>query len=57
VNTIDVTDLDATVHAVTDGGGTIALPKHAVPTVGWLTYCKDTDGNLFGLMQSDPSAG
>jgi len=39
-----------------DGGGTVALAKHAVPTVGWLAYCKDTDGNLFGLMQSDPTA-
>ncbi len=57
VNTIDVGDLDAMVHAVTDSGGTIAVPKHAVPSVGWLAYCKDTDGNLFGLMQSDPGAG
>lgn len=56
VNTIDVPDLDATIRAVTDGGGTVALAKHAVPTVGWLAYCKDTDGNLFGLMQSDPTA-
>jgi len=36
VNTIDVVDLDATVRVVTDNGGTVALPKHAVPTVGWL---------------------
>lgn len=56
VNTIDVTDLDSTVATVTAHGGTIALEKHAVPTVGWLAYCKDPDGNLFGMMQSDPSA-
>jgi uncharacterized protein len=56
VNTIDVGDLDATVEAVTRNGGTVALEKHAVPTVGWLAYCKDPDGNLFGMMQSDPAA-
>lgn len=32
------------------------LPVAAVPTVGWLAYRKDTDGNLFGVMQSDPGA-
>jgi predicted enzyme related to lactoylglutathione lyase len=56
VNTIGVADLDATVQAVTGLGGTIALEKHAVPTVGWLAYCKDTDGNLFGVLQPDDNA-
>ena len=28
----------------------------AVPGVGWLAYAKDTEGNIFGLMQADPSA-
>lgn len=23
----------------------------------WLAYCKDTEGNIFGMMQDDPSAG
>ena len=34
----------------------LALPKMAVPGVGWLAYVKDTEGNLFGLMQADPGA-
>ena len=33
-----------------------ALPKMPIPGVGWLAYLKDTEGNVFGLMQSDPSA-
>jgi uncharacterized protein len=37
-------------------GGHIALPKMAVPCVGWLAYVKDTEGNILGLMQSDSSA-
>jgi len=28
----------------------------AVPGVGWMAYCKDTEGKTFGLMQSDPNA-
>ena len=35
---------------------TIALPKMAVPTVGWLAYCKDTEGNIFGMIQMDAEA-
>jgi predicted enzyme related to lactoylglutathione lyase len=37
-------------------GGTVALPKMPVPGVGWLAYAKDTEGNIFGMMQSDPGA-
>jgi uncharacterized protein len=28
----------------------------AIPGVGWLAYAKDTEGNIFGFMQSDPAA-
>lgn len=56
VCTVDVADLDAMVTKVTASGGSIALPKMAVPTVGWLAYGKDTEGNLFGMMQMDEKA-
>lgn len=55
-NTIDVADLDAAVGKVVAAGGTITNPKHAVPGVGWLAYATDTEGNPFGMMQSDESA-
>ena len=56
VNTIGVADVDATVASVETNGGMCVLPKTAIPGVGWLAYCKDIEGNMFGLMQSDPSA-
>jgi predicted enzyme related to lactoylglutathione lyase len=28
----------------------------AIPGVGYLAYCQDTEGNTFGIMQADPSA-
>ncbi|MCX6619643.1 MAG: VOC family protein [Acidobacteria bacterium] len=57
VNTIDVENLDESVQTVLAAGGQIALPKMPVPGVGWLAYCKDLDGHIFGMMQADPSAG
>jgi predicted enzyme related to lactoylglutathione lyase len=56
VCTVDVPSVDAYVDKATAAGGTVALPKMAVPGVGWLAYCKDPEGNLFGLMQADPNA-
>ena len=56
VNTIMVPDLDASLASVTAHGGKTAMPKMAVPGVGWLAYCSDPDGNMFGMMQADTAA-
>ena len=56
VCTIGVADLDATMAIVEANGGTVAVPKMPIPGMGWLAYYKDTEGNIFGIMQSDPSA-
>lgn len=56
VNTVDVASLDEAMKKVVAGGGKIVQPKTAVPGVGWMCYCADTEGNLFGMMQSDTSA-
>jgi predicted enzyme related to lactoylglutathione lyase len=56
VCTIDVPSVDDVTAKITALGGTIALPKMAVPQVGWLAYGKDTEGNIFGVLQNDPSA-
>ena len=55
-NTIDVTDIDASIASIEAQGGSVVNPKHAVPGVGWAAYCKDPNGNVFGMMQSDPGA-
>jgi uncharacterized protein len=56
VNTITVPDLEGTLSAVAAQGGKCVMPRMAVPHVGWLAYCKDLDGNMFGLMQMDAAA-
>jgi len=55
-NTIDVANLDLSLTAVADNGGQVIRPKMAVPGVGWMAYIKDTEGNIFGLMESDLEA-
>ena len=55
-NTIDVKDLDASLANVKANGGKVIRPKMAVPGVGWMAYIKDTEGNVFGLMESDTKA-
>ena len=56
VCTVDVPSVDDAAAAIAAAGGTVALPKMAIPGVGWLAYFKDTEGNIFGTMQPDASA-
>jgi hypothetical protein len=56
VNTVDVSSVDEYVAKITQAGGAVAVPKMAIAGVGYLAYCTDTEGVLFGIMQDDPSA-
>ena len=56
VCTIDVENVDDVVERGAAAGATVALPKMAIPGVGWLAYLKDPAGNIFGVMQSDANA-
>jgi len=53
---LDVPDIDASIAKVRELGGT-ADDKSPVPTHGWFSACKDTEGNAFRLWQGDSSAG
>ena len=56
VCTVKVASVDAAVARATTNGGVNVVPKMAIPGVGYLAYCKDTEGNIFGLMNDDPRA-
>ena len=56
VCTVEVAALDEVFARALELGATVAMPKMPIPTVGWLAYIKDPDGNILGLMQSDPAA-
>jgi uncharacterized protein len=56
VNTMEVENLDATIGVVERAGGQSVVSKMPIPGIGWLAYCKDLDGHIFGVMQTDPAA-
>jgi hypothetical protein len=56
VCTIGVESVDETVKIVISNRGEIVVPKMPIPNVGWLVYCKDTEGNIFGIHQEDSNA-
>ena len=56
VCTIDVPSLDGYLEKVQGNGGTVVVPTMPIPGVGWLAYSKDTEGNIFGMLQSDADA-
>jgi uncharacterized protein len=51
----DVDDINAGVARVGELGGKANDPM-PVPSMGWFATCTDTEGNPFGLWQTDPSA-
>lgn len=55
-NTIDVPSVDRFIKKVVKAGGKVVQKKTAVPGVGYMAYCKDTEGNVFGIMQEDTKA-
>lgn len=56
INIIDVDSVDNFTAKITESGGNIVVPKSPIPGVGWFAYFSDTEGNISGIMQSDPEA-
>ena len=52
---VDVDDITAGIARVGELGGD-AAEAVPVPSMGWFAICKDTEGNEFGLWQTDPNA-
>ncbi len=55
VNTIDTSDIDNAIAKVEANGGKITFAKCPISGVGYLAYFIDPEGNLWGMMQRDPS--
>lgn len=54
VITLLVDDIDATLAAVEEHGGSTAGEKMAVGDMGFAAYFNDSEGNLMGLWQTAP---
>ena len=57
VNTVGVASADEFAARVVEHGGKVVVPKMAIPGVGHLVYCQDTEQNVFGIIEPDASAG
>lgn len=55
-DTIGVESLDNSLKKIVEAGGTSTQPKQSIPGIGYIAYCTDTEGNLFGVIQPDMSA-
>ena len=57
VCSIQVENFDAVADKIVKAGGSIFLPKFAVPARCWQGYFLDTDENMFGIFEVDDKAG
>lgn len=51
MNYIDVPSVDEFTAKITAKGGSVVKPKMAIPEVGHIAVCKDTEGNTFGIIE------
>lgn len=56
VCTIHVPSVNEYIKKVETAGGSLALPKMPIPGLAWLAYCKDIEGNIFGIYEDDKNA-
>jgi uncharacterized protein len=57
INTITVDKFEAGADAIKKAGGNVLMDKTPVPGQGYFAYCKDTEGNVFGIFEADKTAG
>ncbi len=57
INTIVVDSVDKYIKLVKSAGGKVLMPKQTIPGIGYQAYVTDTEGNVFGIHQTDMSAG
>lgn len=56
VNTVEVESLKKSIEKIQAAGGSIVSENMSIPGVGYFIYCKDTEGNVFGILQNDENA-
>jgi predicted enzyme related to lactoylglutathione lyase len=56
INYIDVKSVDEYSSKVQKIGGKVVVPKKAVPGMGYLAICLDTENNTLGIWETDKSA-
>lgn len=55
VNVVGVPSLDEFVTRVENAGGVVVFAPMEIAGVGRVAYCKDTEGNVFGMLEPEES--
>ncbi len=55
-NTIDVPSIDEYAKKIQSKGGQVIAPKTPIQGIGYFASCKDTEGNVFGIIEMDQNA-
>jgi uncharacterized protein len=56
INYVSVNSVDKYTDKIAKLGGKICMAKTAVPQMGYFAVFQDTEGNSFGIWESDPAA-
>jgi predicted enzyme related to lactoylglutathione lyase len=54
---VGVASVDEAIGRIESVGGAALTPKVPIPGVGYMAYCRDTEGNAIGVYEDDPTAG
>ena len=54
--TVEVPDCDGYVAKVVQAGGSVSMEPQDMPGVGRVSYVRDPDGNVFGMLQPEGSS-
>ena len=52
--TIAVDSIDDALAKIVAAGGVIVQPKETLPGVGQIAACRDTEGNILGVIEPEP---
>ncbi len=56
INSIAVESWEKGARDVLAAGGKVLMEKTPIPGMGYFAYCTDTEGNVFGIVEENPSA-
>lgn len=54
---VNVASADSVARAVVEAGGSIVQPRTVIPGVGYVIGCKDTEDNIFAIIEESETAG
>ena len=56
IPTLAVEDLASALEHVLEAGGEVVQGRKTIPYVGYHAYCRDPEGNVFGVLERDAGA-